>query len=268
MLLAVETSAQTGSVALHEGGRIVAACHLGQPRDHGAHLGPAVANLLQNHRRPIDAYGFSAGPGSFTGLRIGLSFVKGLAAARPAPVVSVSSMQVRAATLARRRPTDLPILLLLDARRAGVYAGLFEPQWPHARRAELAPAAYRPEDLRAHPVSALRAIVGGDGLSVVGDVSPTWDIVRLDQVEPEAEVVAHLADEAFQRGAGEHAWLAEPDYWVRSAPEARRAAECSAPGGDDLTNPQALSTFGGMKLNGAGSTPSPRSSVYAKRDSE
>lgn len=244
MLLAVETSARTGSVALLENRRIVAVSHLGRPRDHGAHLGPAVARLLGDRCAAVDAYGFSAGPGSFTGLRIGLAFIKGLAAACPAPVVPVSSLRVRAATLAERRSTDRPILVVLDARRAGVYAGLFEPRWPHAARPELARGAYRPEALRAHPVFHAPVVAGGDGLPVVGEVSSMWDVVRPDQVEPEAEVVARLAEEAFERGAGQAVHAVEPDYWVRSAPEERRAAECCASGGEGLTKPEALSTFG------------------------
>lgn len=267
MLLAIETSAHRGSVALLEDNRIVSS-HLGTPRDHGAHLAPAVAELLKNRSAPIAAYAFSAGPGSFAGLRVGLAFVKGLACSRPAPVASISSLRVRAATLAQRRSIARPILVVLDARRAGVYAGLFAPQWPHEARPELPLAAYPLEEFRTHPIFEFEVVAGGDGLTVVGDVSPKWDVVRSEEAEPEAEVLALLGGEAIDRGEGRDPHLVEPAYLVRSAPEERRNAETYPMRQAGLTNREALSTFGAEELDGGGQGPAPRSIVHAKRDSE
>jgi tRNA threonylcarbamoyladenosine biosynthesis protein TsaB len=123
-ILAVDTTSEFGSLALVEGGTIVAETLIHSPEGFGHVLFDRLRQLLEQHQwrlRDIDCYAALAGPGSFTGVRIGLAAVKGLAEANAKPAVAVSNLQTLAAcgTRALRAP-------LLDARRGEVYAALYD----------------------------------------------------------------------------------------------------------------------------------------------
>lgn len=123
-ILAVHSSSPTLSVALCENGRIVDEIRLPPGREHLERLIPTIEALLGRLEiapRDIDVFAGVVGPGSFSGIRVGLSTVKGLAAALGKPVTGVNSLEV----LAHPHRENAPCLTVLDARRAQVYAALF-----------------------------------------------------------------------------------------------------------------------------------------------
>jgi len=126
-LLLVDTATQTGSVAVSQGEKLLGEIVLNGPANHTDHLLGNIDELLRGVGLAIgdmDAFGVVLGPGSFTGLRVGVATVKGLALATGKPVVGVSSL----AALAWRLPfAELPVCPLLDARKGEVYAALY--QW-------------------------------------------------------------------------------------------------------------------------------------------
>ncbi len=124
-LLAVETSTTTSSVAIvsSEGVRVEITLGL-TPSHSDSILGAIDHALAQVSLRVSDLAGLavSVGPGSFTGLRIGLATVKGLAEAHPLPIVAVSSLEA----LAMNAPAgEMRVCPALDARKGEIYAALY-----------------------------------------------------------------------------------------------------------------------------------------------
>lgn len=122
-ILSVSTAETLCSVALMEDGRLVCEESWLDRRTHSKRVMDMIRHLLENRAgvdvNDMDAFVAARGPGSFTGLRIGISVAKGLACAAKKPAVGVSSMDGLAY---RFSATDLPIVTLMDARRKEVYA--------------------------------------------------------------------------------------------------------------------------------------------------
>lgn len=125
-LLALETATDTCGVALLQGDGVVAEAHLHRPRVHSKRLTPLVEDVLQHADvapSTLDAVAVSMGPGSYTGLRIGVSTAKGWALAADADLVGVPTLEAYAAQLRSVVDPNDVVCALLDARRNEVYAG-------------------------------------------------------------------------------------------------------------------------------------------------
>ena len=125
--LAVDTSHAVGSTALARDGGVLGEKRFDQPSSHLVELSRAVEALLADHAltpRDIDRVAVVLGPGSFTGVRIGLAFAKGLAAAGT-EMVGMSSLELLA------RPFfdegRVRVCAMIDAKREEVFAAVFEP---------------------------------------------------------------------------------------------------------------------------------------------
>ncbi len=127
-LLAVETSAEACSVALHVDGQVRSFFELA-PMKHAELLLPAVSGLLDESGlslNQLDAIAFGRGPGSFTSLRIGIGVVQGLAWGTDLPVVPVSSLAAVAQQAAERGGGRSPaICVAMDARMQEIYTSNF-----------------------------------------------------------------------------------------------------------------------------------------------
>jgi tRNA threonylcarbamoyladenosine biosynthesis protein TsaB len=127
MLLAVDTSTQQIGLALYDGAQVLAEFLWTSKARHSVELAPAVADLLARTSHTIDeikAIGVAIGPGSFTSLRVGLSFVKGLAFARALPVIGINTLEVIAAG---QPATRLPLACVLPAGRGRLALGWYRP---------------------------------------------------------------------------------------------------------------------------------------------
>lgn len=133
-LLTVQTATPGGSVALTAGDRLLGEMTLNNIRTPGDWLLGAVDNLLDSagfELGDLDGFGVVAGPGAFTGLRVGMATVKGLAMAADKPLVSVSSLEC----LALQAPfCTLPVCAMLDARKKEVYAALYTQRGGQLKR--------------------------------------------------------------------------------------------------------------------------------------
>jgi tRNA threonylcarbamoyladenosine biosynthesis protein TsaB len=129
LLLVADTSGKQGSIALVRAEASAVEVIAEVPLAGGtfsAQLVPQIAGLLANHgfsKTDIGAFVAVAGPGSFTGLRVGLAAIKALAEILQKPIVSVSLLEV----IARATETYGNVMAALDAGRSEVYAGEYEP---------------------------------------------------------------------------------------------------------------------------------------------
>jgi len=163
-VLAVDTSGPSVGVALLEGERLLFECSLTHKRTHSVWLMPAVEQALrQTERRveDIDLFAAVAGPGSFTGVRIGVATVKGLAQVTGKPCIGINALEALALGAGEFAGAVCP---LLDARAGQVYAAAFGPGLlPHTRR--LLPDAALPltEFLERAAELAMPLLFAGDG---------------------------------------------------------------------------------------------------------
>jgi tRNA threonylcarbamoyladenosine biosynthesis protein TsaB len=161
MLLAVDTSTSQIGLALYDGAQVLAESLWTTKTRHTVELAPAVAEMLAHtgaKMEEIKALAVAIGPGSFTSLRVGLSFIKGLAFARSLPTVGINTLDVVATS---QPATRLPLACLLPAGRGRLALG-----WYHAKNNEWR-AAGGPVIVTAE---ALAASVERDSV-VCGDLS-------------------------------------------------------------------------------------------------
>lgn len=128
VLLALETATTTCGVAVLQDDRVVAQVHLHRPRVHSERLTPLVEDTLHHadvQAEALDAVAVSMGPGSYTGLRIGVSTAKGWALATDAALVGVPTLEAYAAQVQSVAAPGDVACALLDARRDEVYAGAY-----------------------------------------------------------------------------------------------------------------------------------------------
>jgi tRNA threonylcarbamoyladenosine biosynthesis protein TsaB len=125
-ILAVDTSTPWGSVALREGGDTRGEVRLQGDEGHSRWLLPAIDSLLGGlalKASDLEAYAVATGPGSFTGLRVGISTIQGLALASPRPCLGLPTLDALAALVTEG---VAPRVAMMDAGRGEVYAALYE----------------------------------------------------------------------------------------------------------------------------------------------
>ena len=124
-ILAIDTSSKICSVAILEDEKIIEERNLNNGLTHSENLMPIVAEILSNNQLELAAIQLIAcctGPGSFTGIRIGVASVKAMAEVYQLPVIGVTSLEV----LAKGELLEKTKVALIDARNHQVYAGIFD----------------------------------------------------------------------------------------------------------------------------------------------
>ena len=131
LILHIETSTELCSVALSHGDRCLAVRENSEGRNHAAMLTLFIDDLLNSNNlstNQIDAVVVSSGPGSYTGLRIGLSTAKGLCYGGNIPLIAVSTLQAMSVGFVQNNDVPASALLcpMIDARRMEVYTALYD----------------------------------------------------------------------------------------------------------------------------------------------
>lgn len=225
LILAVDTTTPTGSVALLREGALLGQSDMAPPAAHSARLLRTVDGLLTRHGttiREIEAFAVAAGPGSFTGIRIGLSAVKALAFASGRPVAPVSSLAALAAKAAGAG-TGL-VAPVIDAKKGEVYAALFR-----VREGELIEAvpqgAYDPGTFLKGLPGGETIVFIGSGLEVYGEaVRARLGKAAVVSGAPPfiAAEIGRLGYRLLSRGEGVAAARVEPLYFRLSQAEEKR----------------------------------------------
>jgi len=130
LILNIDTSTETASICLSENGNQLLLSQNGEQKDHSAWLHVAIAEMIRvsnNKLKDLSGIAVTEGPGSYTGLRVGLSAAKGICYALQLPLITESTLKVMAFAASFQMP-DPSLLLcpLIDARRMEVFTALYK----------------------------------------------------------------------------------------------------------------------------------------------
>ncbi len=239
-VIGIDTASRVGGVALVEDDRFLGAEVFGVEASHSEHLLPALESLMQRLELTsgsVQGIAVSQGPGSFTGLRIGMAVAKALAYAWGVPLVGVSTLH---STAWAYRGVDAVICATLDARRESVYLGLYDglrlrsdPLAPEALLADEARIEIRDVSERlAHFIDQGRSVIlVGDGSCGIYEAllkerglhgveeRLVWAPLDAEPVRPTH--IAHLGATSIRHGLRDDPYSLIPNYLRRSEAERR-----------------------------------------------
>ena len=229
-ILGIDTSTPIGSVALIDGEHIVAEHTLNIVQAHSSRLMPAIDTVLKwgdITAAELDGCAVGTGPGSFTGIRIGIATIKSLCYALDKPIVGVSTLEAIAYNLRWNEGLICPIL---DARRNEVYGATFRggDEWQRLSDDSCLPIETFLASITESGEARLAEIENGRALllqcTFVGDGLETYaDAVRATLGEkirfadaifnvPRGTTVAHLGAQRLQNRDSDNYWTLVPNY--------------------------------------------------------
>ncbi len=214
LILHIETSTRVCSIAVSRDGHLLFSKADREGPAHAALIGPYLDEALAEVDKQgvaLDAVAVSAGPGSYTGLRIGVSAAKGVCYAIQCPLIAVSTLELLADSYRRSRDelADCLIRPVMDARRMEVYTALYggEGYCLETMRALVVDPTTFEAELMTHPV----AFVGNGAVKLqslgLGDNAHFYP-----GVEPLAEHMPPLAEQSFTEGRFADVAYFEPYY--------------------------------------------------------
>ena len=213
-ILHIETSTKVCSVAVTEDGAVLFEKVDKSGPSHAVQLGVFVdeaISYIDNHGIPFDAVAVSQGPGSYTGLRIGVSEAKGLCFGLKVPLISVPTLELLACTTMFRNYFEEDVLYcpMIDARRMEVYSAVFD----NALNDVVPVGAYVIDE---HTFSDLldnrRIVFSGNGSTKCKDVIKHRNAIFVEGIVPLATDMLALAERAFRNGQFEDVAYFEPFY--------------------------------------------------------
>ena len=229
-ILGIDSSGLVASVAIVEDDRLVAEYNLQYKITHSQTLLPMleeIRNRIHLDMQTIDAIAVAAGPGSFTGLRIGAATVKGLGLALGKPIIPVPTLEGMAYNC---YGTDLLVCPIMDARRNQVYTGLyiFEKEDRIRMKSVMEQTAVGFDELAAKlNVLGREVLFLGDGVPVFAEAMK--ELLRIPYYFAPAHMnrqraasVATLGKEKFEQGIFEDAADHAPEYLRLSQAERER----------------------------------------------
>ena len=214
-ILNIETSTDVCSVAISDSGQVIFNKEDHSGPNHAVKLGVYVdeaLDFLDSHGLPLEAVAVSCGPGSYTGLRIGVSMAKGICYGRGVKLIAVPTLELMAVpVLLGEHPEDEDALIvpMLDARRMEVYAEVLDRALKVVRpiQADIVDADTYKEYLDQHHVYFF-----GNGAAKCMETINHPNAHLLEGIEPLAKNMAPLAEKRFAEGKFEDVAYFVPFY--------------------------------------------------------
>jgi tRNA threonylcarbamoyladenosine biosynthesis protein TsaB len=210
LILNVETATKNCSVSLAENGTIIALKEVNDGAySHAENLHVFIQDVFKQadtSLKNIDAVAVSKGPGSFTGLRIGVSAVKGLCYALDVPLISTSTLQALAWQVKKENGLVIP---MLDARRMEVYSAVFNSDNLQVREIQ---AQILDENSFAAYLENNEVYFIGDGVPKTKEIITHKNAFFIDGELPSANEMAKLSFDKFQQKDFEDVAYFEPFY--------------------------------------------------------
>lgn len=212
MILCIETSTDVCSVALCENGVASSHLELFNSNAHANNLTPFIEKLFDNNKisiKDIDAVAVSSGPGSYTGLRIGVSTAKGICYALNKPLIAVPTLDIIAEAIFNSNPEINIVAPMIDARRMEVYTQLISRSGNHISdvEAKIIDNNSFAEDLLKNKIS-----FGGNGAMKCKPFIVNSNATFVPNIFPLAYNMAKLAQNKFDAKNFESVAYFEPFY--------------------------------------------------------
>ncbi len=215
LILNIESSTTVCSVSLGQDGVVLFSREVDEGYSHAENLAVFVDEVLKAKgitTRELDAVSVSRGPGSYTGLRIGVSLAKGLCYGGEVPLLSIDTLQLMCLhPLVQKQFAEGEAVLcpMLDARRMEVYAAIYDSTL-HIQR-EVAPVILE-EDSFQEELKNGKVIFFGNGSDKFRELVNHPNANFVAEVRPSALLMASLSEEAYQQSAFEDVAYFEPFY--------------------------------------------------------
>jgi tRNA threonylcarbamoyladenosine biosynthesis protein TsaB len=211
LILQLETATPTCSVALSESGNTIAVKEITEPNAHGTQLTLFIQDVVAAAGRQlsdIEAVAVSKGPGSYTGLRIGVSVAKGLCFSLGVPLIGVDTLKSMANGLRKEAPAHALLCPMIDARRMEVYTAVYD-----AGLNVLQPVGALIVEAGSFSGFADRQLIFfGDGAAKCREKLTGENTAFIENFHNSASSISSLAFEKFRAGAFEDLAYFEPYY--------------------------------------------------------
>lgn len=219
LLLNIDTALSVATVSIADGDHILIQKSNAEQRNHGSFVQPAIQSMLAELKidaRQLDAIAVSAGPGSYTGLRVGLASAKGLCFSWNKPLIMVNTLEVLTrSALLEQSESSVYYCPMIDARRMEVFAAIYKYN-NEQMETVLEPGAYLLED--AAFLTPLRQISGsilffGNGMAKWKEISTEKADKFLELAPSNAQSLNLLAQNAFSLKIFADVAYSEPFYF-------------------------------------------------------
>ncbi len=213
IILNIETSTEVCSAGISENGENTALLENDEGLNHSVLLGGYIRELLnslRNSGKEMDAVAVSMGPGSYTGLRIGISMAKGLCFGTGKPLIAVSTLRALASgAAASEKEENLLYCPMLDARRMEVYTGIYDGK---GNTVEEISAKIITPDSFAPLLDKNKILFFGNGSTKVKTIITHPNALFRDDIKTSAAFMAPLSEHKFRTEAFEDTAYFEPFY--------------------------------------------------------
>ena len=212
-ILHIETSTDACSVAVSDDSQVIyhEEMHEGHSSERLGSMADAAMSFADSHAIPFDAVAVSSGPGSYTGLRIGVSMAKGVCFGRDLKLIAVPTLELLCVPVLLREelPDDALLCPMIDARRMEVYAAVYDRALHTVRevQADVVEAATYSEWLDSKPVFFF-----GNGARKCMETIAHPNAHFIDGIEPVARWMQPLAERRLLQGQTEDVAYFTPFY--------------------------------------------------------
>jgi tRNA threonylcarbamoyladenosine biosynthesis protein TsaB len=212
VILSLETSSKVCSVAIHEDGALLATAEVHVNQSHASKLAELISDIKKNsgiHWNDLSAIAVSSGPGSYTGLRIGVSTAKGLCYSLNKPLVAVSTLELLAFQMSRRLTDNSFLCSMIDARRMEVYCRVTDAQLNEVTVTE---AKIIDANSFSDILNSQTMVFFGDGSIKCKGIINHRNAIFVDDIYPMASQLGYRAFEKFVQSKVEDIVSFEPGY--------------------------------------------------------
>ncbi len=220
IILSIETSTNVCSVALHKEAKLLANQLHQVEKSHSSLLPGIASEVLEEANLSFDdlnAVAVSGGPGSYTGLRIGVTTAKGFCYAKSIPLIAVDTLDIMIESVAGKFKGDHVLCPMMDARRMEVYTKMVDSNGKLIWELQAKILDEHTFETFEQPVYLF-----GNGMPKFRDICSQDNLLFIDDIHPDASNMGRLANEKFQSAQFEDVAYFEPNYlkeWRTTTPK-------------------------------------------------